>query len=113
MHCQGTRRAPDPDRRPSPSASAFWPGPSGKPVLTAQSVGGATPPSPSLADIFSLIFYPLAYVAAVIFVRGDVRGLTASKWLDGSIAGLGAAAVCGAFVFHGMMKDSGQPAPGR
>ncbi len=79
----------------------------GQTLITAQSVGGATPPGSSLADIFSLIFYPLAYVAAVIFMRGDVRGLTPAKWLDGSIAGLGAAAVCGAFVYHGMMKDSG------
>jgi diguanylate cyclase (GGDEF)-like protein len=79
----------------------------GEMVLTVQSIGGATPPNSSLADIFSLIFYPLAYVAAVIFMRGDVKSLTPSKWLDGSIAGLGAAAVCAAFVFHGMMKDAG------
>ena len=78
----------------------------GQMVLTVQSIGGATPPDSSLADVFSLIFYPLAYVAAVIYMRGDVGSLTPSKWLDGSIAGLGAAAVCAAFVFHGMMKDS-------
>ena len=46
----------------------------GQTLMTAQSVGGATPPGSSLADVFSLIFYPLAYVAAVIFMRGDVRG---------------------------------------
>ena len=80
-------------------------------LFTVQDVGGSIPPNSTAADVFSLIFYPFAYVAAVIFVRGDVRGLTASKWLDGSIAGLGAAAVCAAFVFHGMMKDSGSQLP--
>jgi diguanylate cyclase (GGDEF)-like protein len=79
----------------------------GDTVLTVQSIGGATPPSPSLADLFYLLFYPLAYVALVIFMRGDVKRLSPSKWLDGIIAGLGAAAVCGAFAFNGILKDSG------
>jgi diguanylate cyclase (GGDEF)-like protein len=76
-------------------------------VLTTQSIGGATPPSPSLADLFYLLFYPLAYVAVVIFLRGDVKRLSPSKWLDGIIAGLGAAAVCAAFAFRGIMMDAG------
>jgi diguanylate cyclase (GGDEF)-like protein len=79
----------------------------GQMVLAIQSIGGATPPSTSLADVFSLIFYPLAYMAAVIYMRSDVRWLTPFKWLDGSIAGLGAAAVGAAFVFHGTVKDLG------
>jgi diguanylate cyclase (GGDEF)-like protein len=79
----------------------------GDTVLTAQSIGGATPPSPSLADLFSLLFYPLAYVAVLVFMRGDVKRLSPSKWLDGIIAGLGAAAVCGAFAFEGILKASG------
>ena len=32
-------------------------------VLTIQSLGGATPPSPSLADGFYIAFYPVTYVA--------------------------------------------------
>jgi diguanylate cyclase (GGDEF)-like protein len=79
----------------------------GDTVLTAQSIGGATPPSPSLADAFYLAFYPLAYVAVVLFMRAEVKQLSPPKWLDGIIAGLGAAAVCGAFAFHGILKDSG------
>jgi diguanylate cyclase (GGDEF)-like protein len=76
-------------------------------AATVHSIGGATHPSTTLADIFTLVFYPLAYVAAVIYMRSDVKTLTPFKWLDGSIAGLGAAAVCAAFVFHGVMKDLG------
>jgi diguanylate cyclase (GGDEF)-like protein len=79
----------------------------GDTVRTAQSIGGATPPSPSLADAFYLAFYPLAYVAVVLFMRSEVKQLSPPKWLDGIIAGLGAAAVCGAFAFHGILKDSG------
>ena len=79
----------------------------GDAVLTSQSIGGATPPTPSLADAFYLTFYPLAYVAVVLFMRAEVKLLSPSKWLDGIIAGLGAAAVCGAFAFHGILRDSG------
>jgi diguanylate cyclase (GGDEF)-like protein len=84
----------------------------GDTMLTAQSIGGATPPSPSLADAFYLTFYPLAYVAVVLFMRAEVKLLSPPKWLDGIIAGLGAAAVCGAFAFHGILRDSGSSSLG-
>jgi len=84
----------------------------GDSVLTAQSIGGATPPSPSLTDAFYLTFYPLAYVAVVLFMRAEVKLLSPPKWLDGIIAGLGAAAVCGAFAFHGILRDSGSSSLG-
>jgi diguanylate cyclase len=81
-------------------------------VVTVQSLGGATPPSPSLADIFYLSFYPLAYIAVTLFVRTEVRGMTSANWLDGVIAGLGAAAVCAAFAFHSVLQSSGRDVPG-
>ena len=96
MPDQGVRRA-------SGRAAAFVLGAAllswslGDVVVAVQSLGGATPPSPSLADVFYLSFYPLAYVAVMLFVRGEVRGMTVTNWLDGVIAGLGAAAVCAAF----------------
>ena len=62
-------------------------------VLTVESLGGATPATPSLADAFYLGFYPLTYVAVGLFMRGDSRRLTTSSWLDGAVAGLGAAAL--------------------
>lgn len=76
-------------------------------ILTAESIGGATPPAPSLADVFYLGFYPLAYIAVVLFMRGEVRKLTSPNWLDGAIAGLGAAAVCAAFAFHSVLESTG------
>lgn len=77
-------------------------------VMTVESLGGATPGSPSLADAFYLLFYPLAYVAIVIVVRGEVRKLSTPSWLDGLIAGLGASAVCAAFAFHGILHSTGE-----
>ncbi len=76
-------------------------------ALTAESLGGANPPTPSLADAFYLGFYPLAYVAAVLFIRGDTQKLTTPSWLDGAVAGVGTAAVCAAFVFERVLRVTG------
>lgn len=76
-------------------------------VLTAESLGGATPAMPSLADAFYLGFYPLTYVAVGLFMRGDSRRLTTSSWLDGAVAGLGAAALCAAFAFPSIPHSAG------
>ena len=76
-------------------------------ALTAESLGGANPPTPSLADAFYLGFYPLAYVAAVLFIRGDTQKLTTPSWLDGAVAGVGTAAVCAAFVFERVLSLTG------
>jgi diguanylate cyclase len=43
----------------------------------------------------------------VMFMRGETRRFTTPNWLDGAIAGLGAAAVCAAFVFHDILKSTG------
>jgi hypothetical protein len=40
-------------------------------------LGGRQPASPSVADMFYLGFYPLAYIAIVLFMRGELRRLTA------------------------------------
>jgi diguanylate cyclase (GGDEF)-like protein len=79
----------------------------GDTVLTVQSLGGATPPSPSLADAFYLTFYPVTYGALVLRFRRETGGLGVTTWLDGAIAGIGAAAVCGAFAFHGVGIETG------
>lgn len=76
-------------------------------ALTAESVGGATPSTPSLADAFYVGFYPLAYVAIVLFMRGEVRRLNTPSWLDSAVAGFGVAAVCAAFAFHGVARLAG------
>jgi len=79
-------------------------------VLTFESVAGAMPTVPSVADIFYVAFYPLAYVALVLFFRGEARRLTTPSWLDGAVAGLGAAAVCAAFAFRTIEHSTGQSA---
>ena len=43
--------------------------------------GLETPPYPSLADVFYLAFYPLAFVGLVLLLREHVRGLGASVWV--------------------------------
>ncbi len=80
-------------------------------IFTLESQGGASPPTPSLADAFYLAMYPLAYLGIMLIMRGEVRSFKASTWLDGAIAGLGAAAICAAFVFDTIIHSvSGSPA---
>jgi len=76
-------------------------------VLAVESQAGVTPPTPSLKDVFYLGFYPLAYVAVVIFIRGDTRRLTTPNWLDGAVASVGTASVCAAFVFTRVLQLTG------
>jgi diguanylate cyclase (GGDEF)-like protein len=76
-------------------------------ALTIESLGGATPPTPSVADGFYLAFYPLTYIALMLLIRREVGRFDVSVWLDGAIAGLGAAAACAAFAFHGIEASAG------
>jgi len=73
---------------------------------TIESLGGATPPTPSAADAFYLLFYPLAYLAIMLIIRGEVRTFRASTWLDGLVAGLGATAICAAFVIDPIISSA-------
>ena len=73
-------------------------------VLTAESQGGREPGVPSLADAFYLGFFPLSYLAVGLSIRGQIRNKTVSAWLDGAIAGLGASALCAAFVFASALR---------
>jgi diguanylate cyclase (GGDEF)-like protein len=75
--------------------------------LTFESLGGKTPPSPGTADIFYLLFYPVAYVATVLLLQRGLGRLSCPNWLDGVVAGLGAAALCAAFAFHSIMHLTG------
>jgi diguanylate cyclase len=76
-------------------------------TLTIESLRGTSPPTPSLADAFYLAFYPLTYVALVLVMRRTLRELLPATWLDGLIAGLGAAALLAAFVFHSVLHSVG------
>ena len=76
-------------------------------ATTVESFHGQTPAVPSVADLFYLGFYPLAYIAIVVFLRAEARGLTRSSWLDGLVAGMGAASVCATYAFHGAFLTAG------
>jgi diguanylate cyclase (GGDEF)-like protein len=80
-------------------------------ALAWETAAGSVP-SPSIADAFYLCFYPLTYVALMLLVRRQVRKFSFATWLDGGIAGLGAAAVCAAFAFHNLMHTAGLSALG-
>jgi diguanylate cyclase (GGDEF)-like protein len=76
-------------------------------TLTIESLGGASPPTPSVADGCYICFYPLAYLALVLLLRRESSKLVPAAWLDGVVAGLGAAALCAAFAFDRIMHLSG------
>ncbi len=76
-------------------------------LLTLESAGGATPSTPSLADAFYLGFYPFVYVAVGLLVHKGAGRLSAASWLDGAVAGLGAAAVCATFAFNRILQTVG------
>ncbi len=79
----------------------------GDTVLAAESAGGATPSVPSLADLFWLGFYPIFYVALVLLARRHLGRVGPATFLDGAVAGLGAAALCACFAFNTILHSVG------
>jgi two-component system cell cycle response regulator len=65
-----------------------------------------TPPIPSLADLFYLLYYPAAYAALVLLVRGRMHNFSASTWLDGAIAATTSAAVIAAIAFEPILHSA-------
>ncbi len=56
-------------------------------------------PYPSPADVAYLAFYPLAYAGLAMLIRARASEMNWRLWMDGTIAGLGTAALGAAFVF--------------
>jgi diguanylate cyclase (GGDEF)-like protein len=81
-------------------------------ALTIESLGGRTPPSPSVADLFYLSFYPVTYFALMTLLRTQVKRFTLASWIDGAVAGFGAAAVCSTFAFKAVLSHAGGNATG-
>ncbi len=79
----------------------------GDTILTAEFAGGGTPSVPSLADVFWLGFYPIVYVALVLLTRKHLARMGTTMWLDGAVAGLGAAALCASFAFNTILHSVG------
>jgi two-component system sensor histidine kinase/response regulator len=76
-------------------------------ATTLESLGGATPPIPSVANGFWLGFFPLAYVSFMLVIRRGKSGSLVATSLDGLIVGLGSAALVAAYVFHEVSKVAG------
>ena len=71
------------------------------------SFGGRTPPTPSAADGFGLMFFPLCYVAFVLLLRRDSKRADVTPWLDRAIAALGFASVAAAFALQPVLHAVG------
>ena len=79
-------------------------------LWSIETLGGGNPSTPSPADAFYLLFYPLACAAIILLMRTEVRKLPLTAWLDGIMTGLGAAAVVAAFAFDTISQEvSGPP----
>ncbi|MDQ1495025.1 MAG: hypothetical protein QOG69_1508 [Actinomycetota bacterium] len=65
-------------------------------------------PSPSLADVGWLGFYPFAWCGIVLLLRRHGRQIHANLWLDGLVAGLAAAAAA-AVALPGIVTATGGP----
>jgi two-component system, cell cycle response regulator len=69
-------------------------------------------PSPSLADLLYLLYYPAAYVALVMLVRRRVDRFGAAQWLDGAIAAIASAALIAALAFEPIARDASSGSAG-
>jgi diguanylate cyclase len=67
------------------------------------------PPYPSVADAGYLAYYPLAYLTVVLLARSRVSRFHPSMWLDGLVAGLGAAAVVIVLALGPVLRTTGGP----
>ena len=76
-------------------------------AVTAESLGGATPAVPSLADVFYIGFYPLCCWGLVLLLRGEVEDTALDAWMDRAIAGLGLAALFAAFLLDPILTAVG------
>ena len=76
-------------------------------ALTIESLGGATPSTPSVADGLYLGFYPLCFVSFVMVIRRGNTGSLVATSLDGLIAGLGVASISAVFLFGAVLKATG------
>jgi two-component system, sensor histidine kinase and response regulator len=76
-------------------------------ALTIESLGGATPSVPSVADGFYIGFFPLCFAGLALLIRGGNRNSLLETSLDGLIAGLGVASISAAYLFKAIMHASG------
>ncbi|MGY1885791.1 putative bifunctional diguanylate cyclase/phosphodiesterase [Blastococcus sp. SYSU DS0753] len=61
---------------------------------------------PSWADALQLGFYPLAFLALLLMIRGRVRRLTADLWLDCLVTGLTAGALAASLALGDLLRTA-------
>lgn len=71
------------------------------------SVDSSEIPVPSLADVFYVGMYPLAYAGFILLARATVRRLPASVWLDGMVTSFAAGAVFSAYTLDDVLSSMG------
>jgi PAS domain S-box-containing protein len=76
-------------------------------AVTVQSFGGASVPTPSVADAFYVCFFPICYLAFMILIRRGNNGSLLATSLDGLLAALAVSALSAAFVFESVLKTTG------
>ncbi|HCT77568.1 MAG TPA: hypothetical protein DGG94_14425 [Micromonosporaceae bacterium] len=64
-------------------------------------------PVPSLADVFYIGMYPLAYAGFILLARAAANRLPASVWLDGVVTSLAAGAVFSAVALDDVLAAAG------
>jgi methyl-accepting chemotaxis protein len=78
-------------------------------AMTYETLGGASPSSPSLANFLWAGFFPAAYLGLLVLMRRDIIKVTGANLLDGLVVVLVAAAALVAFGFHDISHASGEP----
>jgi len=64
------------------------------------------PPIPSPADLFYLLYYPLAFAALLLLVRHRIRVFRTGRWMDGAVAAMTSAAVIAAITFEPIVHSA-------
>jgi diguanylate cyclase (GGDEF)-like protein len=67
-----------------------------------------SPPYPSVTDALYLTWYPLVYLSLMLLMTNRVSRFDSGMWLDGLVAGLGAAAVLAAVVGGDVLAARGE-----
>ena len=68
---------------------------------------GSAASASSVAAGLSLLFYPLAFLALLLFLHTESGRITPTVWLDGVMAGLGAAAIGTAVALNTILASAG------